>query len=191
MSIFKTLFGGPDPKTLKKHCHQLELLPDGLSDLSPYQCSLGGGLLNDPVKDKAGHRMCRGCATEWIQAGLQCTVDSNHKHKLRKEELTVDGEAGFLSCRCLNWRQQSNRCNFTFIIRDYQDYEKHLVSCPKQLITCTSADCQGILFREDLTEHLESRCLFVQWLCPHCKIAMLRRDAKAHEGVCQERPVPC
>jgi hypothetical protein len=91
MSLFKALFGpGTDPKSLKKHCYEIELLPAELSDMSPYRCQLGGGLLNDPVKDKHGHKMCRGCANERITAGVNCDVEENHKHKLRKEELTAD-----------------------------------------------------------------------------------------------------
>lgn len=73
MAFLKNLFGGGvDPATLKKYCYELELLPAGLTDLTPYRCQLGGGLLNDPVKDKHGHLMCSGCANERINAGLNC-----------------------------------------------------------------------------------------------------------------------
>jgi hypothetical protein len=63
MSIFKNLFvPNSEGKEFKKACYNLNLLPLELTDLTPYKCQLGGGLMNDPVVDKYGHKFCRGCA---------------------------------------------------------------------------------------------------------------------------------
>lgn len=86
--------------------------------------------------------------------------------------------------RCPNAKQDSNPCEFRFNIRDYKQYDVHRNICPKALVTCTMPGCQGMIFREDMNEHLKTRCHYVTENCPYCHLEMLRKDLKNHDVKC-------
>lgn len=73
----------------------------------------------------------------------------------------------------------------------YDSYVKHHEQCQFQRIPCPSPDCQEIVIRQRLRQHLAEDCAFVKQHCVWCKGEFCKKDTSQHEKVCELRQEAC
>lgn len=89
-----------------------------------------------------------------------------------------------MKVRCPNRKMGCNTCV------ELKHVEEHTESCPYHYQPCPN-NCQSLVLRKDLEEHLQSECCKRNFICSFCKETMLFELYGDHEIICPARMVPC
>ncbi|CAE1267169.1 TRAF6 [Acanthosepion pharaonis] len=138
------------------------------------------------MQTECGHRFCKFCIERWLSDGKKkCPIDN--------EDLTVGKmfpdnfakrEILSMKVRCPNRKMGCNTCV------ELKHVEEHTESCPYHYQPCPN-NCQSLVLRKDLEEHLQSECCKRNFICSFCKETMLFELYGDHEIICPARMVPC
>lgn len=151
-----------------------------------YECPICLLILRDPMQTECGHRFCKFCIERWLS-------DEKKKCPIDNEDLTVGKmfpdnfakrEILSMKVRCPNRKMGCNTCV------ELKHVEEHTESCPYHYQPCPN-NCQSLVLRKDLEEHLQSECSKRNFICSFCKETMLFELYGDHEIICPARMVPC
>ena len=147
---------------------EIQIDPDYLtkknSEMEDYICPLCKGLLLNPVIDSCSHTFCKDCFEKYYNIKKQCPIT---KKKLSINDLThvdvISKSIGKKEMKCKNYNKG---CNW---IGKVSDIDFHLKNeCLKSLIKCTFKNCNKMIMREELENHIQN-CEFREEKCNDCQ----------------------
>ncbi|XP_043562160.1 TNF receptor-associated factor 6 [Chiloscyllium plagiosum] len=148
-----------------------------------YECPICLMALREAVQTPCGHRFCRGCIVKSIRdAGHKCPVDNE---MLTEAQLFPDNfakrEILSLIVKCPN-----KGCYQKMELRHL---EEHQEQCEYTFVDCHQ--CDALLWRKELQEHMESDCPKRRVACENCAMLMAFQDKKGHDQNCPLANVTC
>ncbi|XP_072374953.1 TNF receptor-associated factor 6 isoform X1 [Scyliorhinus torazame] len=148
-----------------------------------YECPICLMALREAVQTPCGHRFCRGCIVKSISdAGHKCPVDNK---MLMEDQLFPDNfakrEILSLTVKCPN-----KGCYQKMELRHLEDHQER---CEYAFIDCSQ--CDGLLWRKELQEHMELECPKRPIACENCAMLMAYQDKKGHDLNCPLANVTC
>ncbi|XP_015778036.1 PREDICTED: TNF receptor-associated factor 4-like isoform X2 [Acropora digitifera] len=123
-----------------------------------------------------GHRFCRACIDSHLARqetdGQQitcpvCRTNLNTKQDIF-EDLAADRKIRSYTIKC---PRRSRGCQWTDELRAKDD---HLASCPHEVVSCTNKNCNVILERKGLEDHVATKC---DWRILRCKFCTVSHPA--------------
>ncbi|XP_067054385.1 TNF receptor-associated factor 4-like [Acropora muricata] len=140
-----------------------------------------------------GHRFCRICMEYHItsqETAGEPICCPNCRKKLNREQDIYDDKATdrkilSYTIKCPN---SSRSCQWRGELRAK---EKHLVSCPHEIVPCTNKSCNVKLERKGLRDHVFKKCDWRTLRCKFCPVSHPALQMEAHEEVCPKLPVTC
>ncbi len=181
--------------------------------LEEVTCSIGSGVLNDPVALPCQHLFCRKCIEAWLGVNLVCPVC---RRPATKETLKPDEGVWKIICsykvRCGNrdcdWLgkygdrtiHMQKYCGFGEVSCDYgcgtkgilrKDLDSHKQKCEHGPVDCQW--CKDKVRRCGLKRHLDEECMKIVVDCPQkCGKRIERGALRAHlQTDCIEVILPC
>ncbi|XP_069500745.1 TNF receptor-associated factor 3-like [Ambystoma mexicanum] len=153
-----------------------------------HKCEFCHLVLCRVQQTECGHRFCKTCLDTLLSCPASlCPVDQHTLHSLKAfNDVCCQREILQLQVHC---RNQAAGCTEQLPL---ETLERHLSSCPYQLVPCLHKDCPESLPRCQLSEHL---CVICPWRvqkCSHCLQSVAISQMQKHEErVCPSYPTAC
>ena len=169
---------------------EIQIDPDYLtkknSEMEDYICPLCKGLLLNPVIDSCSHTFCKDCFEKYYNIKKQCPIT---KKKLSINDLThvdvISKSIGKKEMKCKNYNKG---CNW---IGKVSDIDFHLKNeCLKSLIKCTFKNCNKMIMREELENHIQN-CEFREEKCNDCQKMFPFKEIMEHFNLCTKKKIKC
>ena len=169
---------------------EIQIDPDYLtkknSEMEDYICPLCKGLLLNPVIDSCSHTFCKDCFEKYYNIKKQCPIT---KKKLSINDLThvdvISKSIGKKEMKCKNYNKG---CNW---IGKVSDIDFHLKNeCLKSLIKCTFKNCNKMIMREELENHIQN-CDFREEKCNDCQKMFPFKEIMEHFNLCTKKKIKC
>ncbi|XP_029186973.2 TNF receptor-associated factor 5-like [Acropora millepora] len=157
-------------------------------------CPICHSPLKEAVQTKpCGHRFCRICIEYHItsqETAGQPICCPNCRKKLNREQDIYEDKAADRKIRSYTIKcpNRSRSCQWRGELRAK---EKHLASCPHEIVPCTNKNCNVKLERKGLQDHATTNCDWRTLLCRFCPVSQPALQMKAHHDVCPKFPVTC
>ncbi|KAM6943261.1 TNF receptor-associated factor 6 [Xenentodon cancila] len=150
---------------------------------SKYECPICLMALRNAIQTRCGHRFCKSCIEKSIRdTGQRCPVDNE---VLSEDHLFPDNfakrEILSLTVRCPN-----SGCTDKMELRHL---ENHLAQC--QFATMPCPQCQQLVRKSVLEEHITAECLRRPMSCPDCVEYFVYEERELHEQQCPFASVKC
>jgi len=143
-------------------------------------CTLGKGILRDPVALPCQHVFCRRCIEQALMQKSQCpTCNEPASLSSIKPSLAVAELINSIQVKC-------PQCGWT---GEYQAFVLHEEKCSPATLPCPQG-C-GITLRRTQMAHHMSECRFRLVTCKDCKNPILYQELLIHEEVCPEKIIEC
>eukprot|EP01062_Namystynia_karyoxenos_P011359 TRINITY_DN14061_c0_g1_i1.p1 TRINITY_DN14061_c0_g1~~TRINITY_DN14061_c0_g1_i1.p1 ORF type:complete len:581 (+),score=101.89 TRINITY_DN14061_c0_g1_i1:107-1849(+) len=150
-----------------------------------HLCSIGRGVLVNPVMTPCQHEFCAKCIQESLRHKSECPIC---RQPLTQDDvrtaLKTTSLVGKLMTHCDNWHAG---CSWT---GKWADTDAHRESCPYEPVRCPFLGCTGAPQRNALQLHV-SECAFRPTPCHYCAKEVPGCDVEAHEANCPDVPVEC
>ena len=169
---------------------EIQIDPDYLikknSEMEDYICPLCKGLLLNPVIDSCSHTFCKDCFEKYYNIKKQCPIT---KKKLSINDLThVDVISKSIGKKEMKCKNCNKGCNW---IGKVSDIDYHLKNeCVKTLIKCTFKNCNKMIMREELQNHIQN-CEYREEKCNDCQKMFPFKEIMEHFNQCSKRKIKC
>ncbi|XP_047136091.1 TNF receptor-associated factor 4 isoform X2 [Hydra vulgaris] len=156
------------------------------SDLKCPVCFLA---LRQPIQtEECGHRFCESCIKniKRIEGQLLCSLD-RQMIDLNTVFLDKAAKRAILSLpiRC---RYHERNCEW---IGDISTIDDHLKECGFVDVSCPNSQCQVLITRNNLLDHLDLFCEFRIIDCQYCTEKYIFNDKWTHLNICPMQPLEC
>ena len=169
---------------------EIQIDPDYLikknSEMEDYICPLCKGLLLNPVIDSCSHTFCKDCFEKYYNIKKQCPIT---KKKLSINDLThVDVISKSIGKKEMKCKNCNKGCNW---IGKVSDIDFHLKNeCLKSLIKCSFKNCNTMIMREELQNHIQN-CDYREEKCNDCQKMFPFKEIMEHFNQCSKRKIKC
>eukprot|EP01022_Parablepharisma_sp_SALTPOND_P034805 TRINITY_DN9305_c0_g3_i2.p1 TRINITY_DN9305_c0_g3~~TRINITY_DN9305_c0_g3_i2.p1 ORF type:complete len:373 (-),score=15.34 TRINITY_DN9305_c0_g3_i2:47-1066(-) len=151
--------------------------------LDEVTCSIGTGVMNDPVVLPCTHRFCRKCIEDWLDRHPVCPTC---RKPAKKSELKPDEGVWKIIC---SFKVKCNNPSCAWQGK-YSDRDMHIKKyCDYTLIQCDYG-CGSKMLRKELPAHLKV-CEFAPVPCPSCGISVQKARMAEHKQECPCLTVEC
>ncbi|XP_067052169.1 TNF receptor-associated factor 4-like isoform X2 [Acropora muricata] len=174
--------------------------PSGYDDefVDEVEDELTCPICHSPLKEAVqtrpcGHRFCRICieyhitSKETAGQPIYCPIC---RKKLNREQDIYEDKAADRKIRSyiIKCPNSIRSCQWRGELRAK---EKHLASCPHEIVPCTNKNCNKKLERKGLQDHVTTKCSWRVLRCRFCSVSQPELQMKAHYDVCPKFPVTC
>lgn len=151
-----------------------------------YVCSVGHGVLVDPVMAPCQHEFCEQCIAECLRHKKECPLC---RRGLQPEDLHKAYKTTRMVSKLDIWCD--NRGSGCAWAGKWVDLKEHLDQCELEIVSCPHEGCaEAPMFRKQLMVHL-STCAYKSFECQHCHKLVPGCTLKEHEHDCPRRPIKC
>lgn len=177
-----------------------------------FECPICLNIMEDPVQCPEGHTFCRHCISRYLDGDATLPIHHNTftcptcRGLLTKKTLVpnrlICSLIEDLEVRCFSYQPEEENsielthenegnvvesCEWSGKLRDV---ETHYSECQFANTTCPHDDCDEILVKKDLPEHLMN-CLHRSISCEFCGLIATIDLIHSHSSECPKRPEPC
>eukprot|EP01012_Entosiphon_sulcatum_P066978 TRINITY_DN96444_c0_g1_i1.p1 TRINITY_DN96444_c0_g1~~TRINITY_DN96444_c0_g1_i1.p1 ORF type:complete len:472 (-),score=81.36 TRINITY_DN96444_c0_g1_i1:41-1456(-) len=151
-----------------------------------YVCSVGHGVLVDPVMAPCQHEFCEECILECLKHKRECPLC---RRPLAAEDLQKAYKTTRMVSKLDVWcDNRSNGCPWT---GKWVDLKDHRDLCDYESVRCPHEGCtEPAMHRRVLQQHLPI-CPYKAFECQYCHKPVPGCTLKEHEHDCPKRPVKC
>ncbi|CAD8197484.1 unnamed protein product [Paramecium pentaurelia] len=164
-------------------CYDSDLFVN--EQLTGLTCPIGLGVLRNPVFDQCGHVFCHGCISDWLKKQKLCPIN---KQPLNENQLIKAIPIKNMIDE-LELKQCLLKCNWKGSLDKYYTHDEK--ECPEKQLHCVNKDCNMLIKRASLKQHLENECLYQQIVCEKCQQNFIKSNQNQHEQICEGRLIQC
>ncbi|XP_065675048.1 TNF receptor-associated factor 6-B-like isoform X2 [Hydra vulgaris] len=155
-----------------------------LQELSDkYECPICIMALRKPILTKCGHRLCLSCSEEMRTRNngvLVCPLDNtNLKPEQTFRDKAIERDILQLKVKCNNFLK---KCQWT---GELKAINNHLGSCEYEEVKCLNEQCTTSILRKELSDHMETKCIYRLINCQHCNQKILSCENQIHLETCE------
>eukprot|EP00669_Euglena_mutabilis_P001698 TRINITY_DN1227_c0_g1_i1.p1 TRINITY_DN1227_c0_g1~~TRINITY_DN1227_c0_g1_i1.p1 ORF type:complete len:487 (+),score=167.60 TRINITY_DN1227_c0_g1_i1:46-1461(+) len=151
-----------------------------------YICSIGQGVLVDPVMAPCQHEFCEQCILECLKHKKECPLC---RRQLQPDDLQKAYKTTRMVSKLEIWCD--NRPQGCPWIGKWMDLNEHQEACEFEPVKCPFEGCtEPAMFRKNLPGHIQI-CAFKTFECQYCRQPVAGCALKDHETDCPRRPVRC
>ncbi|XP_002165877.3 TNF receptor-associated factor 6-A isoform X1 [Hydra vulgaris] len=163
---------------------------DFLYELSDeHECPVCKMALREPILTLCGHRLCLSCSEEMRKRNkgvLLCPLDNTNLNSEKTfPDRAIERAILQLKVRCNNF---SKNCQWT---GELKAINNHLTSCQYQEVKCSYTQCSTSLLRKELSDHMETQCIYRLVICQHCNKKIQLCEKQIHVENCECQPLYC
>ena len=137
-----------------------------------YKCNICYKIMIDPVEcEECGHNFCYNCINS-----SDCPYGCKNKI-IKHSSLAIKNLLSQIRFKCPN-----KGCTVSF---DYSKIEKHNNECQFKSVKCPNKDCNKIIIRKDLDNHINNECEYLLINCQYCNYEFFKKDIEHHENTCK------
>ncbi|XP_065674987.1 TNF receptor-associated factor 3-like isoform X2 [Hydra vulgaris] len=175
-NLYAEKFGGYDVHFLQELLDELE-------------CPVCKMALREPILTMCGHRICLSCSEEMRKRNngvLICPLDNTI---LKPEQIfpdkAIERAILQLKVKCNNFLKN---CQWT---GELKTINNHLRTCEYQEVKCLNEQCLTSLLRNELSNHMETKCIYRLITCQHCNQKIFFCNKQTHLETCECLPTYC
>eukprot|EP01062_Namystynia_karyoxenos_P011361 TRINITY_DN14061_c0_g2_i1.p1 TRINITY_DN14061_c0_g2~~TRINITY_DN14061_c0_g2_i1.p1 ORF type:complete len:658 (+),score=216.29 TRINITY_DN14061_c0_g2_i1:93-1976(+) len=150
-----------------------------------HLCSIGHGVLVNPVMTPCQHEFCEKCINEALRHKSECPLC---RRPITQDDVKVaiktSRMVGKLIALCDN---TADGCAWQ---GKWSELKAHRETCPFETVRCPYLGCTSRMARSALQPHIRG-CGFRPVSCQHCGTEIPGCDASEHESECPKYPVVC
>nr|XP_047130467.1 TNF receptor-associated factor 5 isoform X2 [Hydra vulgaris] len=161
-----------------------------LQELSDeHECPICKMALRKPILTKCGHRLCLSCSEEMRKRKngvLVCPIDNtNLKPEQTFRDKAIERAVLQLKVKCNNFLKN---CQWT---GELKAIDNHLETCEYQEVKCLNEQCSTSLLRKELSDHMETKCIYRLVTCQYCNQKIRFCEMQIHLETCESLPLYC
>uniref|UniRef100_A0A7S1J1M0 RING-type E3 ubiquitin transferase n=1 Tax=Eutreptiella gymnastica TaxID=73025 RepID=A0A7S1J1M0_9EUGL len=151
-----------------------------------YICSIGQGVLVDPVMAPCQHEFCESCILECLKHKKECPLCRRH---LAPEDMQKAYKTTRMVSKLEIWcDNRPHGCTWS---GKWVDLIEHQDACDYESVKCPYDGCTAPnMYRKQMTHHLQT-CPYKSFECQYCRKMIPGCNLKDHEVDCPKRPVKC
>ncbi|XP_065641734.1 TNF receptor-associated factor 5 isoform X2 [Hydra vulgaris] len=154
-----------------------------------YECPVCKLALREPILTSCGHRLCFSCSEEIRKrnnGSLKCPLDNSdlNSNGIFRDK-AIERNILELDVKCNN---SIKNCQWSGKLRAFNN---HLGSCEYEDVKCFNEQCSTLLLRKELSNHMETKCIYRLVTCQYCNQKILFYEEQTHLENCECVPLYC